>query len=423
MENHTGVPLNDISAAVSTPASPARVSAIVLYTVERSLLVMLCAMTWAIPLSSQLAINLFRVSVALWLVLAFRRGRTWPNSSIFLPMLCFFAITALATLFSLDRVASWQQMKTIELAFAAVMICDSVYSTRVLRWLLGGLLAASFVISVFAGWQYPHRSDEFARVQGLYKHYVNFGEMLLLVAALAFGIALASRVSSRKLAAGSAIVFVAVSAALVATATRTFVAALLLACAYMVWQQFRWKARTVAAIALVCALISGSWWFQSRRGFDWFDLKDPGTQYRLLIWHDAARIIRQHPLLGVGLATVQRHPDQFDFSAYRAFPNMISHFHSTPIEIAADCGLPALLVWIWLMWSCWSVARRAFTQNVQRDALAGGIALGVLGAILAFQFASLFHYILGDPEPMLVFWVFIGAAIVLLNHRSPNHHK
>jgi uncharacterized membrane protein YeaQ/YmgE (transglycosylase-associated protein family) len=102
---------------------------------------------------------------------------------------------------------------------------------------------------------------------------------------------------------------------------------------------------------------------------------------------------------------------------------MISHFHSTPIEIAADCGLPALLVWIWLMWSCWSVARRAFTQNVQRDALAGGIALGVLGAILAFQFASLFHYILGDPEPMLIFWVFIGAAIVLLDHRSPNHHK
>src|SRR5207248_3003181 len=155
--------------------------------------------TWAIPLSSQLGINLFRVAVVLWLLLAFRRGRTWPNSRIFLPMLCFFAITALATLFSLDRVASWQQMKTIELAFVALMICDYMHSRRVLYWLLGGLLATAFLVSLFAGWQYLHRSEEFARVQGLYKHYVNFGEMLLLVAALEFGIALATRPSSRKL--------------------------------------------------------------------------------------------------------------------------------------------------------------------------------------------------------------------------------
>jgi hypothetical protein len=103
---------------------------------------------------------------------------------------------------------------------------------------------------------------------------------------------------------------------------------------------------------------------------------------------------------------------------------MISHFHSTPIEIAAGCGLPALFIWIWLMWSCWSVAKKALTETAQRDALTRGIILGVLSAILAFQFASLFHYIQGDPEPMLIFWVFIGAAIVVLNQESIiNNHK
>jgi O-antigen ligase len=409
--------MNDISP-VPVTTSRTRVSAIVFRTIEKSLLMMLCAMTWAIPLSSQLAINLFRVSVALWIVLALRRGRTWPGSPLILPMLWFFAVTTFASLLSLDRVASWQQMKALELAFAALMIADYVRSPRVLYWLLGGLLSTSFLISLFAGWQYWHRAHEFERVQALYKHYVNFGEMLLLVAALAFGIAVAARTSSRRIAVASAAVFVATTAAVVATATRTFLAALLLACTYMVWQQFRWKARTLAAAALICALIAGGWWFQSRRGFTWFDLKDPGTQYRFLIWRDGAHIIRQHPLFGVGLASVQRHPDRFDMRAYRAFPNMISHFHSTPIEIAAGCGLPALLIWIWLMWTCWSVAKRAFTNSAHRDPAIRGIALGILGAVLAFQLASLFHYILGDPEPMLVFWVLIGGSMILSSPAS-----
>jgi O-antigen ligase len=406
------VPLNDISPQ-TVPATPTvNRSEIIFSTLETSLVVMLCAMTWAIPLSAQLAINLFRVSVVLWVVLACRPGRTWPSSPVFLPLICFFAVTALASVVSLDPTASWQQMKSIELAFAAVMISDGVRSHRLLRWLLGGLLVTSFSVAVFAGWQYIHRAEEFERVQGLYKHYVNFGETLLLVAALAFGIALANGRGSRVVRVGSAIAFVALTAALAATATRTFLAALILACAYMVWQQFRWKARAIAAIVLVFALIAGGWWLHSRRGFNWFDLRDPGTQYRVLIWRDAAHIVRQHPLLGVGLASVQRHPEQFNMSAYRAFPNMISHFHSTPIEIAADCGLPTLIIWLWLMWACWSIARRAFTRAALHDPLARGLALGVLGAILAFQFASLFHYILGDPEPMLIFWVLIGSAVI-----------
>jgi O-antigen ligase len=132
-----------------------------------------------------------------------------------------------------------------------------------------------------------------------------------------------------------------------------------------------------------------------------------------LIWKDGARIIRAYPLLGVGFANVQRHPERFDMSAYRKFSNMISHFHSTYIEIAADCGIPALLIWCWLMYSCWAAARRALNMQQDKSWLGTGISLGALGAIAAFQLASLFHFILGDPEPMLIFWILIGSAIIL----------
>jgi O-antigen ligase len=406
------VSLNDISM-LTPPATERAIQQreIAFPVIESSLVIVVCVMTWSLPLFSMLAVNLFRVSVLLWLLLAFRPGSMWKRSPIFLPMLCFLAITALASVLSLDRVASWQQMKTLELAFAAVIVSD--LSSRVLRWLVMGLLGTSFVVALIAAWQYLHRVDPFARVPGLYRHYVNFGEMLLLVAALSFGVALAADGRHYKLRIGAGVVFVASSAALVATATRTFLAALLLACFYLVWRQFRWRTRALAAVLVAMAVVAGAWWFHSRRGFSWFDRADPGTQYRFLIWRDATHIIREHPFFGVGLASVQRHPDQFQMSAYRTFPNMISHFHSTPIEIAVGCGLPALLLWIWLMLTCWSTARTAVAHTANGDSFARGIALGVLGAVVAFQFASLFHYILGDPEPMLLFWILIGAAIML----------
>jgi O-antigen ligase len=404
------MPSSDISVAVPMRSSR-ELSLKVSDTLRASSVVVVLAMIWAAPLSSILAINLFRVSVILWLLQAWNSRQPRAYSRVFIPLLCFLAVSSIASLAARDRVTSWQEMKPVELGLAAVVIADFIRSMRQLTFMIAGVLATSCVAALIAIWQIG--SAAILRAQGLYKHYINFGEMMLLVAMLSFGVLLASLRCARvrwKIAA--AVVFLLLSAGLAATATRTFLAALLFGCAVMVWLQFRWKVRLIAAAALVLAIVIGGLWLHSRRGMTWFDSSDPGTQYRFLIWKDGARIIQAHPLLGVGFANVQRHPDRFNMAAYRAFPNMISHFHSTPIEIAADCGIPALLVWCWLMYSCWATAKRAL-NNARATWLGHGTALGALGAITAFQFASLFHYILGDPEPMLIFWSLIAAAIIL----------
>ena len=46
-------------------------------------------------------------------------------------------------------------------------------------------------------------------------------------------------------------------------------------------------------------------WIQHTRGLKWVDARDPGTQYRLLMWKDGARLAVQHPLFGVGMDSVQ----------------------------------------------------------------------------------------------------------------------
>src|SRR3954447_4310140 len=86
------VSLNDISLYPAPAHTPAlQKPEVVFPAIASSLVILVCVMTWALPLSSMLAINLFRVSVVLWLLLAFRPGSTWKHSRIFLPMLCFFA--------------------------------------------------------------------------------------------------------------------------------------------------------------------------------------------------------------------------------------------------------------------------------------------------------------------------------------------
>ena len=68
------------------------------------------------------------------------------------------------------------------------------------------------------------------------------------------------------------------------------------------------------------------------------------------------------------------------------------------------------------MVACSLEAKRAFYSSNNLGWFANGIVLGLLGSVAGFQVASLVHYILGDPEPMLIFWIFMGSAIVLRKH-------
>ena len=128
------VSATDISIEPPSAVGPAgRPRALVKQTVERSLLVLIYLMTWSNPISSRLAINVFRVAAILWLLLAWQRDRTRPGSRIFFPWICFFAVAAIASIVSDDPHTSWQQMKVVEMGFAAVLIADTLRSLRALK--------------------------------------------------------------------------------------------------------------------------------------------------------------------------------------------------------------------------------------------------------------------------------------------------
>jgi O-antigen ligase len=154
------------------------------------------------------------------------------------------------------------------------------------------------------------------------------------------------------------------------------------------------------------------------RGLNLIDSTDPGTDYRLLMWRDGLRLIKSHPLFGVGMNSIRDSWWKFDLAAYKKYGVRLD-FHSTPIQLAVESGLLVLLAWLALMGVYWvMLARLVAHARRQEDATLYGIALGVLGGTSGFLTSSPVHYNFGDSIAVLLFWFLAGMALALRRHLS-----
>lgn len=241
------------------------------------------------------------------------------------------------------------------------------------------------------------------RAQGMFSQYVVFAEFLMIVAAVAFGMAIAASGRRRWILLPT---FCVICGALVLTETRAAWMALLLGCAAALWIDCGKRARILIAIVCAGVLVASFIVFQRARQLKSIEY-DPGTEYRLLMWKDGLRLAREHPVFGVGMDSIFSHAREWNIEAYERFPSLKSHFHSVYIEIAAESGIPALAIWLWILWSlgACSLYRAKHLGNFSRSVGLGGWAL-----LIAFGLVSLVHYTLGDSEVMVIFWAIAGGV-------------
>jgi O-Antigen ligase len=251
-----------------------------------------------------------------------------------------------------------------------------------------------------------------ARAFGFYAHYVTYSMVLALLASLVFGLWLGLPKRSSALGLALAAAFVLFSVALGLTLTRAAWLALIFACAVQIWfhVRLRWV-RLLLPLAMLLAVLAADVASLHFRGVGLVDFRDPGTDYRVLMWKDGLRLIRENPWFGVGMNAVRDYWWRFDLAAYKKYP-LRSHFHSTPIQIAVETGIPVLLSWIVLMagylWLLIGMVARARRQN---ERFAYGLALGILGGMSGFLASSLVHYDFGDSNIVFLTWLLAGIAL------------
>ena len=258
-----------------------------------------------------------------------------------------------------------------------------------------------------------------ARAFGFYSHYVTYSMVLALLASLVFGLWLSvrQRFSPQGLILAGA--FLLFTVALGMTLTRAAWLALALGCAVQVWFHIRhWAVRLLLPAALVLAVLATNVAMHRWRGTGLIDLSDPGTDYRILMWTDGLRLMGEHPWFGVGMNSVRDAWWRFDLAAYRKYP-LRSHFHSTPIQLGVEMGIPVLLSWIAFMASYWLMLVRLVARAREQSACGGrayGLALGILGGTAGFLASSLVHYDFGDSVVVFLFWFLTGIALAVRQH-------
>lgn len=258
------------------------------------------------------------------------------------------------------------------------------------------------------------------RVMGFYSHYETYAEVLQLIAALAVGllIALPNKRSWKAYFLGAMIGLIAVT--LILTSTRAPMAGLILAVIVMAIASARRRALLIVALSVIIMAPLAYVMIERSRGIAVIDPGEGSTAYRLEIWREAFGLIRDHPLVGIGKGSEGKLKDSLGLYDDGKLPP--GHFHSTPIQIATWWGLPALILYCSFMAifavEMWRLARRLRAE--QRWDL-WGIALGGLGALVAFNISSLAHFNFGDGEVVMMFWLLTGLAFAVRHIAAETH--
>jgi O-antigen ligase len=130
-----------------------------------------------------------------------------------------------------------------------------------------------------------------------------------------------------------------------------------------------------------------------------FSLTDPSNADRVAMMKSGWRIIKDDPLTGVGPdMIIQVYPHYRDKLAVN---QRNPHLHNVPLQIAAERGIPALILWVWFIAT---LVRDFWRRRTAAYPSLSNAGLAAIGAMLA---AGLFEYNFGDSEFLMLFLVLV----------------
>lgn len=128
--------------------------------------------------------------------------------------------------------------------------------------------------------------------------------------------------------------------------------------------------------------------------------------YRLELWGAGLRMIEDHPFAGIGLGNFKAEVPAYLLPGQRI--DFIAH--NTYIEVAAETGLPGLLLFLWILAATFrSLARTRRRARENDSALVYAATSGLTAGLAGYSVAMIFL----STEFMKFFWfgIFLAAAL------------
>jgi O-antigen ligase len=194
--------------------------------------------------------------------------------------------------------------------------------------------------------------------------------------------------------------------------TRSTMIGAILAIAVMLiaTKRLKWVLALMIAVVLSYLISPSDFKNRYKAGFD------PGHQHtlpRLDLVETGIRMIRDNPMLGVGPGAVSIEAPRYKGPEARPEWTYI-HLHNNFLQIAAERGVPGLLLWIWFMWrivadSLQGVHLARIRSKPGSSAERLMVAVAAVGGSTALLAAGMFEYNFGDSEILMLF-LFMASA-------------
>jgi O-antigen ligase len=380
-------------------------------------------LTFGAAASIIFSIAVFNILMGLALAALLFSGEKLRLPRIKLPLGIFMALTLIAWVCSPDPWADgYPQIRKFEVFCILLLVFSTLRSMAAIRWLfltwvgLASISALRGFVQFAGKMRAAHQSGVDAytyyvaeRITGFSSHWNTFSAqemfaLVMLVALLLFG----ARVSKRWVWGACGVLIAVV---LYLGQTRAVWIGTALAGLYLVWFWKRWLVALVPLMAVGVFLLSPPVMRERFTSLLYAKQVDSNT-FRIIAWNAGVQMIEKHPLLGLGPEGPKYHFQEYvppDIWTSRP-PGFYQHLHDVYLQYGAERGIPALLVFLWLLGQILVDFWRGLQalppgRSDRRFLLQGGIAM-----VIAMMAEGVAEVNFGDSEPLAMFLIVVACG-------------
>ncbi len=353
-----------------------------------------------------------------WLVRMFMmRKFQLVRTPLNIPIAAFLIAAAIGVIMAVDFKHSLKGYMTLGWMSIFFLFVNNVKDVTQFKRLIRILIIITTIAGAYGIFQHFTRTDFFGNVKhlnqpiarsiGFFNSPMTFGNYILLVLPVVFGLSFYSntRREKRWLQLSGLIILTAI----IFSYTRGVWVGLIGGLIFMAILRSKKLLLSVVAGIMVCSMFlvflpSSK---LTRRVMETFKPGRPVGD-RIYFWQGSLRIIRDYPITGLGWEGFRIvYPKYKPAEGYE----LVCHAHNNFIDMAVDSGLLGLGIFFWLLIIIYKVGFYIFKEL--EDGYLKGIAWGFLGSFTAFLIAGLSQYNFGDSEVVMLFYFLLGMVMVI----------
>ncbi len=359
-----------------------------------------------------IAVSQILLGAAVLSLLIARRPLQIP-ARLGIPLAGFLLWSVLSILFSIDSAAGLPHLKKLYV-FLAVLVGMNAFSRPLhVRRAVQGIITGGAVAAIVGLGQFIYDLYMYSeaglpfyenyithQITGFMSHWMTYSGQLLQVSLLLLAFLLFHQRLIRRAWGWPALGLIGL--ALLAAFTRGAWLGTLAGITLLLFFYRKWTALLVPALVLAAYLLAPAS-VQRRADSIAHPEQDSSAASRIVMARTGIRMIRAHPLFGVGPERIG--PEFHNYVPAGAVlpPAWYGHLHNTFLQIGAERGLPCLLFFLWFLFA---ILREHMTLRSDTDPFVSTLGYGVVAITVGMMVLGLFEFNFGDSE-VLTLYLFV----------------